>query len=217
MVSFFEAGRTAMTLRTALLFVGIVVCFQPKWLFADPEPLIDAKKYDFSLLLDIRYATKNNFTHEVVYPEARCVLRKSVAQALSKVQSALKMQGFKLKIFDCYRPLTVQKKFWELVPDERYVANPQKGSRHNRGAAVDLTLVQLDGKEVEMPSSYDDFSPKAHRNYSDVSKLAKKHRELLEKAMMAEGFAGLDTEWWHFDFQGWEKYPIEDVPFSAVP
>lgn len=206
-----------MTLRIVLLILVLGQFFLSDLSIADPEPLIDAKKYDFSLLLDIRYATKNNFTHETVYPLARCVLRKSVVQALSKVQTALKMQGFKLKIFDCYRPLSVQKKFWELVPDERYVANPQKGSRHNRGAAVDLTLVQLDGKDVEMPSEYDDFSLKAHRSYGGLSKIAKKHRELLEKAMTAEGFTGLDTEWWHFDFQGWEKYPIEDIPFSAVP
>lgn len=177
-------------------------------------PLIDVKKYDSSLTLDIRYATKNNFTHQVVYPEARCLLRKPVAEALSRVQASLKRRELSLKIFDCYRPLSVQKKFWELFPDERYVADPKKGSRHNRGAAVDLTLLDSSGHEVEMPSGYDDFSEKAHRNYQSGSKQAVANRTLLEKSMAQEGFVGFDTEWWHFDFKGWEKYPLEDIPFS---
>ena len=201
--------------RQLFLFVGLT-CFNTV-LFSDQSPFVDAKKYDFSLLLDIRYATKNNFTHEAVYPEARCILRSPVAQALSRVQSALKVQGLRLKVFDCYRPLSVQKKFWALVPDEKYVADPQKGSRHNRGAAVDVSLVDREGKELEMPTGYDDFSVRAHRNFKALPKLALNHRELLEKAMAAEGFIGLDTEWWHFDFRGWESFPIEDIPFSSIP
>lgn len=187
--------------------------------FADTNlsALVDAKKFDFSLLLDIRYATKNNFTKVVVYPEARCLLRKSVAQALSRVQSALKVQRLQLKVFDCYRPLSVQRKLWQLVPDERYVANPEKGSRHNRGAAVDVSICDLDGKEIEMPTGYDDFTEKAHRNYFKLSKKAIRNREILENAMAKEGFVGLDTEWWHFDYRGWEAFPIEDVSFSGVP
>jgi D-alanyl-D-alanine dipeptidase len=184
---------------------------------ASTTELIDAKKYDFSLVLDIKYATQDNFTHQVVYPESRCLLRRAVAEALARVQSSLRVQGFKLKVFDCYRPLSVQKKFWQLVPDERYVADPKKGSRHNRGAAVDLTLLDLEGREVEMPTAYDNFTEKAHRNYKKLPKKAIQNRTLLEKAMEKEGFAGLDTEWWHFDFKGWEAYPIEDIQFSEVP
>ena len=184
---------------------------------ASTTELIDAKKYDFSLVLDIKYATQDNFTHQVVYPESRCLLRRAVAEALARVQSSLRVQGFKLKVFDCYRPLSVQKKFWQLVPDERYVADPKKGSRHNRGAAVDLTLLDLEGREVEMPTAYDNFTEKAHRNYKKLPKKAIQNRTLLEKAMEKEGFSGLDTEWWHFDFKGWEAYPIEDIQFSEVP
>ena len=180
-------------------------------------PLVDAQKYDSSLTLDIRYATKNNFTHQAVYPEARCLLRKPVAEALSRVQTSLKARGLSLKVFDCYRPLSVQRIFWKLVPDERYVADPEKGSRHNRGAAVDITLLDSNGHEVEMPSGYDDFSEKAHGDYQSGSKKAIANRALLEKFMEQEGFVGLDTEWWHFDFKGWEKYPLEDVPFSDIP
>jgi len=181
------------------------------------SPLIDLKKFDFSVVLDIKYATKDNFTHHKVYPEARCILRKPVAVAISRVQAALKVRGMGLKMFDCYRPLSVQKKFWELVPDERYVADPKKGSRHNRGAAVDVTVIDSVGQELEMPSAYDDFSEKAHRNYKTASKSALNHRKLLERTMEKEGFRGLDTEWWHFDFEGWEQYPIEDIPFSDIP
>jgi D-alanyl-D-alanine dipeptidase len=127
------------------------------------------------------------------------------------------MRALRLKVFDCYRPLSVQKKFWELVPDERYVANPKKGSRHNRGAAVDVTLIDSSGHEVEMPSQYDDFSEKAHRNYNLASKRALTNRVLLEKAMEREGFVGFETEWWHFDYKDWQSYSIEDIPFSEIP
>lgn len=204
-------------MRRSLFFVFVLALVSLPLAAGDNEPLIDVKKFDFSLSLDIRYATSNNFTKHRVYPEARCILRKPVAEAVARVQNTLKLKGMKLKLFDCYRPLSVQKKFWELVPDERYVADPQKGSRHNRGAAVDLTLIDLEGKELQMPSGYDDFSEKAHRNYQKATKTALANRKTLEAAMEKEGFQGLETEWWHFDFKGWEQYPIEDIPFSAIP
>lgn len=182
---------------------------------AEEPDLVDIAKIDFSIRQDIRYATSNNFTKKQVYPEAMCLLRKPVALALSRAQAHLKLQNLSLKVFDCYRPLAVQKRFWELVPDERYVADPKKGSRHNRGAAVDVTIVELrGGHEIEMPSGYDDFSEKAHRDYKRSSKKARRNMELLEKAMVREGFVPMPTEWWHFDFKGWESYPLLDVPFS---
>lgn len=121
-----------MQLKLIILNLATLTSFSLSLAWAG-VPLIDVKKYDVSLTLDIRYATKNNFTHQVVYPEARCLLRKPVAEALSRVQAYLKRRELSLKLYDCYRPLSVQKKFWELVPDERYVADPKKGSRHNRG------------------------------------------------------------------------------------
>lgn len=122
---------------------------------------------------------------------------------------ALRPRKLGLRVLDCYRPLSVQKKFWELVPDERYVANPNKGSRHNRGFAVDLTLVDREGRELPMPSAYDDFSEKAHRDFPAPG-AAGDNRALLKAAMEREGFLGLPTEWWHFDFRGWEKAPLLD-------
>ncbi|MDX2149451.1 MAG: D-alanyl-D-alanine dipeptidase [Bryobacteraceae bacterium] len=169
-----------------------------------------------SIPLDIRYATANNFTGKRVYDEARCFLRPEVAAKLALVQEDLQREGLSLKLYDCYRPLSIQRKFWELMPDERYVANPAKGSRHNRGAALDLTLTDAEGRELAMPSGYDDFSEKAHRDYRDAPAEALRNRERLERAMTRHGFVGLPTEWWHFDFAGWEKYPLLDVSFGAL-
>jgi D-alanyl-D-alanine dipeptidase len=184
--------------------------------FAGPG-LADVTSVNPRIRLDIRYATSNNFTGHKVYDEARCFLQAEVARKLSQVQADLERQALGLKVYDCYRPLSVQKKFWALVPDERYVANPATGSRHNRGAAVDLTLVDAKGRELSMPTPYDDFTEKAHRNYRDLPPEAIRNRETLEKAMVRRGFLPLPTEWWHFDAAGWESYPVLDVDFSRLP
>jgi len=173
---------------------------------------VDITRLDPSIRLDIRYATDNNFTGKAVYPCARCLLRKDVAEKLVRVNQALRERGFGLKVFDCYRPLAVQKKFWEIMPDERYVANPAKGSRHNRGSAVDLTLTDLEGRDRTMPSGYDDFSERAHRNYPNTPEEQRRNSLILEEAMKKEGFIPYPTEWWHFDDAGWERFPYADRP-----
>jgi zinc D-Ala-D-Ala dipeptidase len=185
-------------------------------LWSGAADLVDIRDVNPRIRLDIRYATANNFTGARVYDEARCFLRPDVAQRLSQVQRDLERQGLGLKVYDCYRPLSVQKKFWALVPDERYVADPAKGSRHNRGAAVDLTLVDARGRELPMPTGYDDFTEKAHRDAKDLPAETIRNREILEKAMVRRGFVPLPTEWWHFDAAGWEKYPVMDVPFGEL-
>lgn len=179
--------------------------------------LIDIRTVNDKIALDIRYATENNFLKRKVYPAARCVLRGAAAQALSQVQNDLVKQGLGLKVYDCYRPLSVQKLMWEILPDSRYVANPTKGSRHNRGAAVDLTLVDRNGKELEMPTDFDDFTEKAFRNSKTATTQAQKNSLLLENAMKKYGFIPLATEWWHFDAPGWDKFSILDIPFGAIP
>lgn len=166
--------------------------------------------------LDLRYATANNFTQERIYPVAKCYLRREVAERLARVQAALEAAHLGLKVFDCYRPLSVQRRLWSLVPDERYVADPAKGSRHNRAAAVDVTLVDAQGAELEMPTAFDDFSEKAHRGYLQLPPAAIAHRARLEEAMKAEGFVGLATEWWHFDGAGAQEYPLLDLDFDLV-
>lgn len=178
--------------------------------------LIDIHTLSPDIVLDIRYATRRNFTHEQLYSQPRCLLRSTVAKRLAQVQADLRQIGLGLKVYDCYRPLSVQKRMWELVPDDRYVANPTQGSRHNRGAAVDLTLVDTDGNELEMPSKFDDFSNSASANSKSLSPTARHNRQLLEKFMRKHGFTPIETEWWHFDAVDWQKFEIADVPFESV-
>lgn len=179
--------------------------------------LIDIRSVNNKIAMDIRYATPNNFLKQKVYPVSRCVLRGAAARRLSQVQEDLAKKGLGLKVYDCYRPLSVQKLMWKVKPDPRYVANPATGSRHNRGAAVDITLVDSKGKELEMPTAFDDFTEKASRSYSGASAQAKKNRQILEDAMKKYGFIPLATEWWHFDAPGWDKFAILDAGFGEIP
>ena len=183
---------------------------------ATPAALVDATSAAPGIRLDVRYATANNFTRTRLYDAAACYLREPAARALAAVQRDLARQGLGLKVYDCYRPLSVQRKLWALVPDERYVANPAKGSRHNRGAAVDVTLVDGRRRELAMPTPYDDFSERAHRNYTKLPSNVLRNRALLEEVMKRHGFEGLATEWWHFDFRGWEAYTVEDRSFGEL-
>ena len=166
--------------------------------------------------LDIRYATADNFTGKVVYPAARCFLVRDAAEALREVQADLRPLGYRLKVFDGYRPLSVQRIFWSILPNPDYVADPSKGSRHNRGYAVDLTLTDLEGNGVPMPTGYDDFSERARRDYLALPAEAIGHREILEQVMVRHGFIPFPTEWWHFDYQGFEKKPNLDIPFDEL-
>lgn len=181
-----------------------------------PVEFLELNTMNPNILQDIRYASTNNFTGKVVYPEARAFLVKEAALSLDSVQKELETIGLGLKIFDGYRPLSVQKIFWEIMPDKRYVADPKKGSRHNRGMAVDLTLVDKDGKELPMPTEYDDFSEKAHRDFANLTEEQIKNRKILEDVMTKYGFLGLPTEWWHFDYRGWESYDVMDVEFKNI-
>lgn len=179
--------------------------------------LVDIRTVNPNIRLDIRYATTNNFLKRKLYPVARCVLRASVAQKLSQVQKKLEKMGLGLKVYDCYRPLSVTRQMWEVLPDSRYVANPAQGSRHNRGAAVDLTLVDRNGKELEMPTGFDNFTEKASRDYRGGSAASRRNSQLLEKVMEEGGFVPLSTEWWHFDAEDWQKFVILDVPLQSIP
>ena len=180
------------------------------------EPLVLVSDLDSTIVIDLKYATSKNFVGEVLYDTSLCYLRKSVAQRLVRVQKALRRRGLGLKIWDGYRPLSVQKRMWELVPDPRYVADPRKGSRHNRGAAVDVTLVDSLGNELPMPTGFDDFTPRAHRDYMNLPPQVIHNRRLLEEAMRREGFIPLPTEWWHFDAPNWKSYPILNIPLREV-
>ncbi len=169
--------------------------------------LVDLAKHNPKIVLDIRYATENNFLKRQIYKSPVCYLHIDAANALTLVEKSLSKEGFGLKVYDGFRPIEAQQLFWEAIPDKRYVAPPEN-SRHTRGTAVDVTLVDQRGEEVEMPTLFDDFSEKAHRNAQNITAAARKNRAALTHAMEKAGFIQLETEWWHFDLAGWEKYPI---------
>ncbi len=183
---------------------------------ADME-LVDLEKLIPGIKLDIRYATKNNFTGEIIYTIAKAFARKPVALALKKVQDSLAFHNLGLRIYDAYRPYSATLKFYEVYPDTNFVANPKYGSRHNRGCAIDLTLIDLNTNlEIPMPSEFDDFSEKAHPDYTDLTPEVIENRTFLFNIMSQFGFTHYPTEWWHFDFSGWENYPLMDLSFEEL-
>ncbi|WP_343486648.1 M15 family metallopeptidase [Allomuricauda sp. d1] len=148
---------------------------------------------------DMRYATKNNFLKAKVYDCAECYTRVKTAKALIGANKEFMQKGFKIKFFDCYRPNSVQYKMWELVPNPQYVANPVKGSIHNKGGAVDITLVDVDGNELDMGTDFDFFGRKAHHDHTDLPKKVLDNRKVLKETMEKHGFWGIRTEWWHYN------------------
>jgi D-alanyl-D-alanine dipeptidase len=187
--------------------------------FRAPD-LVELTRLDPTIHLDVRYATPHNFTGRAVYTQARAFLQRPAAEALVRVHHGLAARGYGLLVFDGYRPWSVTKLFWDLVPPEKhwFVANPAKGSKHNRGCAVDLSLYSLaTGLEVEMPSPYDEASERAHPGYRGGTPEARARRDLLRAAMEKEGFRVDSEEWWHFNYRDWKRYPILDVPFESIP
>jgi len=229
----------AITMRNILLFLLLL----PGFLLAQTEsrnpyklPLIsDQDSYHSSvnddpdmqminletaipgIILDIRYATHNNFTGEIIYPKAAAWARKPLAEALAKAQKAFNSKGLSIKAFDAYRPYAATLRFYEVYPDTNFVAAPWHGSRHNRGAAVDITLVDLKtGKELPMPTAFDDFTEKAAPDYPNLPDEVIRNRNLLITTMQQFGFSVYPHEWWHFDYIGWEKFPLMDLSFDEL-
>lgn len=186
---------------------------------ASPAGLIEIKPEEIGFRLDLRYATTSNFTGRVLYSQARAFLQGIAAKALMRVRNSAINEGFGLTIFDAYRPWRVTKQLWDATPPSQrdYVANPKRGSRHNRGCAIDLSLHALEtGVLVEMPSTFDDYSVRAHRNFMAASQTAIANRARLERYMEAEGFIGMSNEWWHFDYRDWQDFPVLDLPFEDL-
>ena len=181
--------------------------------------MIELTELSNTIKLDIRYATANNFVGRPVYSEARAFLQRPAAEALVRVHEKLREQGLGLVIFDGYRPWTITKLFWEVVPEDKrkFVADPAKGSKHNRGCAVDLSIYNLrSGKLINMPSDFDEFTERASPNYTGGTEKERANRDLLRSLMEAEGFSVNPNEWWHFDYKDWEKYAIYDIAFSEI-
>jgi D-alanyl-D-alanine dipeptidase len=184
-----------------------------------PSDLVELKKLDRSIKLDVRYATTNNLFGTVFYSQPRAFMQRAPAEALVRINQKLKKSGYGLLVHDGYRPWYVTKVFWDATPDDKklFVADPSKGSRHNRGAAVDLTLYDLKtGKPVEMVSTYDETTDRAYPDYPGGTSLQRWHRDLLRAAMEADGFKVFEAEWWHFDFNGWERYRIGNERFERI-
>jgi len=181
--------------------------------------MLELIKIDSTIQLDIRYARHDNFVGRPVYDQARAFLMRDAANALIKVHQELSKSGHGLVVFDAYRPWKVTKLFWEVVNTEqrKYVADPEIGSQHNRGCAVDLSLFDFEtGRQLEMPSEFDEFNEKAHPGFEGGSKLQRENRDLLISAMAAEGFTVNRNEWWHFDHHSWSQHEIMDIGFDEI-
>lgn len=179
--------------------------------------LVEIKDFIPDIKLDIRYATTNNFTGQAVYDEARAFARLPVVLALQNIQRELVQKGLGLKIFDAYRPYSVTVKFYDIAKDQNFVANPKNGSRHNRGCAIDLTLINIESDlELMMPTPYDSFAPEASPSFNDLPKIVKANRDLLIEVMERNGFQVLNNEWWHFDFKGWKEFELMDISFKEL-
>lgn len=215
----------AIKLRNLLLFSLLLVSAAaaqtgpPKESTKREAHLIELITLDPTIKLDIRYATENNFTGKKVYPEGRAFLQKPAAKRVAKIHKKLKKKGLGIVIFDGYRPWTITKLFWEtVIPEQRkFVADPAKGSKHNRGCAIDLSIFDLKtGKLVPMPSEYDEFTERASPDYKGGTEEERANRQLLRELMEDEGFTINPNEWWHFDYKDWESYAIYDISFDEA-
>lgn len=171
--------------------------------------------YSHDFVYDLRYATENNFLKEKVYDCAECYVRAKTAKALIAVNKVFMQGGHKIKFFDCYRPNSVQYKMWELVPNPQYVANPVKGSIHNKGGAVDITLVDLEGNELDMGTDFDFFGYKAHHDHTDLPQKVLGNRKLLKETMEKHGFWGIRTEWWHYNLSAGSNDKVADFRWEC--
>lgn len=179
------------------------------------DEFVDVREVAPEIEVELRYAGTRHAFARAMYPLNRAFLRRECALKLAAANELLRPTGLRLKVWDAYRPLSVQAAMWDQFPDPEFIAPPTRGSKHNRGVAVDVTLVDHLGAEVEMPTDFDDFSPAA-RSDADCSARSATHRELLREAMLAAGFAGIESEWWHFADPGWEQYPLCDVSLHKL-
>jgi D-alanyl-D-alanine dipeptidase len=217
----FRNRRPEAIALLALLAAAIGCALGPpreKGRFRAPD-LVELVQLDPGLHLDIRYASRNNFLGRPVYKEARAFLQRPAAEALVRANRKLAPRGYGLVVFDAYRPWSVTKIFWDATPADKkqFVADPREGSKHNRGCAVDLSLYDLaTGREVAMPSGFDEMSERAYADYAGGDPEARRLRDLLRAAMEAEGFRVYEFEWWHYDYKDWKEYPILNIAFSEI-
>jgi zinc D-Ala-D-Ala dipeptidase len=213
------ARFTTFVIFLILLFSTAASAQPPREAGKREADLVELTRLDKSIKLDIRYATSDNFVGKPVYPQARAFLQRQAAEGVVRVHRVLKAEGLGIVIFDGYRPWSITKLFWEVVSEDqkKFVADPAKGSKHNRGCAVDLSIYDIKtGKLVPMPSGYDEFSERASPDYKGGTEEERANREKLRRLMEAEGFTVNPNEWWHFDYNGWEQYAIYDISFDEA-
>ena len=198
-------------IKSVFLFCAILSLFScksqtvmtdvKKEVILNDTAFVNLKDYSKDFVYDMKYATSDNFLKAKVYDCAECFLRLKTVKAMLNANTEFIKKGYKIKIFDCYRPLDIQKRMWKIVPNPDYVANPSKGSIHNRGGAVDITLVDANGKELDMGTTFDFFGVEASHNYQNLSQEIKSNRALLKTIMIQNGFNLLESEWWHYNLK----------------
>jgi zinc D-Ala-D-Ala dipeptidase len=221
-VVFFFHVNNGFTQQTTISKYGVpvldkLVVYQQSIHNDSAKKMVELRKAVPGIVYDLRYAGTNNFMHRAMYaPPPHCTfLRTMAARALGNVQKELNSKGYGLKIFDAYRPYSVTVSFWELVHDERYVANATKGSAHNRGLAVDLTIIDCKTKrELDMGTGFDNFTDSAHHSFTGFSPTVLQNRQLLRETMQKHGFNILETEWWHYFWPNNKNYEVLDIPFE---
>lgn len=182
----------------------------------DSSTFVNLRDYSNDFVYDMKYATADNFLKEKVYPCDECFLRLKTVRALIEANKAFLEKGFRIKIYDCYRPKSIQKKMWKIVPDANYVANPKKGSIHNRGGAVDISLVDSNGKELDMGTKFDYFGKEAGHNYLGFSEQILFNRKFLKQIMLEHNFKSFDSEWWHYNLNGSNKDEVSNQKWNCT-
>ena len=198
--------KLIITFLSALLSFGV---------WGQQSDFVRLKDLSSDFVYELKYATPDNFLKQAVYDCGECYLRKSTAEALVKANKAFIQLGYRIKLFDCYRPLSVQKKMWKILPGTHYVANPAKGSKHNRGAAVDLTLVDAQGKELNMGTPFDFFGKEAHHTYTEHSKEVLENRKLLKETLDKYNFKSIYSEWWHYEYRPEMQSKVENFEWQC--
>jgi len=199
-------------MKLIITFLSALLSFV---VWGQQSDFVRLKDLSADFVYELKYATPDNFLKQAVYDCGECYLRKSTAEALVKANEAFKQLGYRIKLFDCYRPLSVQKKMWKILPGTHYVANPAKGSKHNRGAAVDLTLVDAQGKELNMGTPFDFFGKEAHHTYTEHPKEVLENRKLLKETLDKYNFKSIYSEWWHYEYRPEMQSKVENFEWQC--
>ena len=199
-------------MKLIITFLSALLSFV---VWGQESDFVRLKDLSSDFVYELKYATPDNFLKQAVYDCGECYLRKSTAEALVKANKAFIQLGYRIKLFDCYRPLSVQKKMWKILPGTDYVANPAKGSKHNRGAAVDLTLVDAQGKELNMGTPFDFFGKEAHHTYTQHSKEVLENRKLLKETLDKYNFKSIYSEWWHYEYRPEMQSKVENFEWQC--